>query len=366
MREERRSERLHGSRQRSRRLRPPVIGFIGIHAGKHKDRPVSQNETLAMLFASEGYEVRRASAVINPYLRTLHHVVSLLTWRRIDAVVIAVFSGRSFVMAEVATALCRLRRVRTVLFLHGGNLPVFGPAHRRRAERVLLGADLVLAPSDFLASTFRDWGVDVRIIPNVLALDRYHYEPRTAARPRLLWMRTFHPHYAPEMAVRVLARVRERHPEVRLGMAGADQGSLESTLAEVERLGVGDSVDMLGYLNQEGKRAAFDANDIYLNTNVVDNMPVSLLEAAASGLVPVATAVGGIPSLVTDGVDGALVDSGDEDAMVARVLELLEDPERFARLSAGARQLALRSGWPEVRKKWEHEFSYLLPELWVA
>jgi glycosyltransferase involved in cell wall biosynthesis len=296
----------------------------------------------------------------------MHHVWSLLTWRRVDAVVIAGFSGRSFVMAEVAMALCRLRRVRTVLFLHGGNLPVFGSEHRHRVERVLLAADLVLAPSDFLASTFRDWGVDVRIIPNVLALDRYRYAPRSGARPHLLWMRTFNPTYAPEMAVRVLAKVLERHPDARLSMAGADQGSLASTLAEIERLGVGDSVEMLGYLDLEGKCRAFAANDIYLNTNVVDNMPVSLLEAAASGLVPVATAVGGIPALVTDGVDGVLVDSGDEEAMVARVLELIEDPELYARLSAGARRLAERSGWPEVRKQWEHQFSYLLPELWVA
>ena len=56
-------------------------------------------------------------------------------------------------------------------------------------------------------------------------------------------------------------------------------------------------------------------HDIFLNTNVVDNTPVSVLEAAASGLVPVATAVGGVPKLLTDDVDSLLVASGDDEAM---------------------------------------------------
>lgn len=337
------------------------LGFIGIHAGSRTDQPVSQNETLSWLFEKSGYAVRRSSAVKSPALRTAHQILSILSWRRVDLLVVAVFSGTSFWIAEIATRLGRLTGKRLVLFLHGGNLPVFGPEHRRWVESVLHRADLVLAPSDYLAETFRSWGMDVRVIPNVLAIEKYRYSERSSARPALLWMRTFHEHYDPLMAVRVLERVSRVHPDVTMTMAGADQGLLDATRAEADRLGVSARITFPGYMLEDAKRDAFAAHDIFLNTNVVDNMPVSVLEAAASGLVPVATAVGGIPSLLTDGTDSVLVAGGDDEAMAAAVLELLSDSDRFARTSLHARELAERSAWPAVKLKWEEQLELLLP-----
>lgn len=349
-----------GSHTGARADGPPEIGFVGIHAGRRPGWPVSQNEVLAGLFEQAGYRVRRASTIRQPVLRTLHHVTAILSWWRVRVLVIAVFSGRSFLMSEVATFLGRLTGKHCVVFLHGGGLPDFAPRHRRRVERVLSRADLVLAPSDYLASTFRSWGYDVAVIPNVLDIDQYDYEPRQSARPTLLWMRTFHPDYNPCMAVRVLARIAESHPKVTMTMGGADHGGLEEARAEADRLGVAERIDFAGYLDMEAKRAAFARHDLFLNTNRVDNMPVSVLEASASGLVPVVTAVGGLPSIITDGENGSLVPSDDDEAMALVVEELLAQPHVFAALSAGARKFAEQCSWPQVRQRWETELAGIL------
>jgi glycosyltransferase involved in cell wall biosynthesis len=145
-------------------------------------------------------------------------------------------------------------------------------------------------------------------------------------------------------------------------MAGADHGELGAMRAEADRLGVADRIAFPGYLDLEGKRAAFGHHDVYLNTNIVDNMPVSLLEAAASGLVPVATAVGGIPVLLTDGESGILVASDDDVAMADSVVRLLADAARFADLSAGARRLAESSAWSQVQRLWARELALIVPE----
>ncbi|MEX0768125.1 MAG: glycosyltransferase family 4 protein [Microthrixaceae bacterium] len=339
----------------------PRIGFVGIHSGGRKEQAVSQNETLGRLFEQSGYRVRRSSSLKNPALRTAHQIVSILLWRRVDLLVIAVFSGRSFWIAELATRLGSLTGKRMVLFLHGGNLPVFGPEHRAWVERVFERADLVLAPSEFLADSFRDWGIDICVIPNVLDIENYEYRVRTEAQPNLLWMRTFHEHYDPRMAVRVFARVAQKYPLATMTMGGADHGLLEATRVEAVRLGVDSKIRFPGYMLAEAKRAAFAECDIYLNTNVVDNMPVSLIEACASGLVPVATAVGGIPALVTDGHDGLLVPAGDDQAMADSVCQLLDDAASFAAISAAARELAERSSWSQVQKKWEQQITLILP-----
>jgi glycosyltransferase involved in cell wall biosynthesis len=336
------------------------LGFIGIHAGRRTTQPVSQNETLAKLFERDGYAVHRSSSVKRPALRTLHHLWSLMTWRGVDVLVVAVFSGPSFLIAEYATLMAKVfHRPKVVLFLHGGKLGEWESKHPRRVARAFGRADLILAPSAFLAAAFRDRGYDVGIIPNVLALDAYRYEPRAAARPRILWMRTFQDVYDPVTAVAVLARVAETHPDVTMTMGGADHGALEATQQRASELGVEDRITFAGYMDAKTKAEAFSTHDIYLNTNLADNMPVSLIEAAACGLVPVATAVGGIPALVDDGVDAILAPAGDVEALRAAVCRLIEDPATFEPMSRHARALAERSGWPAVRLGWEAAFAEL-------
>ncbi len=339
----------------------PTIGFVGIHSNGRPDQPVSQNETLAELFESAGYRTHRASGFRNRWLRTVHQVLGLLSWRRTNVVVIATFSGPSFLISEFSIPLARLTGKKSVLFLHGGNLPTFGAANRRRVERTLLAADAVFAPSAFLAQTFRDWGVDVHVVPNVLRIDRYEFRRRAPLRPRIMWMRTFHEHYDPLSAVRALAAIREVRSDATMTMAGADQGLLDETVAEARRLGVADAITFPGYLDLPGKLAAFAEHDVFLNSNLVDNMPVSVLEAGASGLVVVATAVGGIPALVRDGEDGILVEAGDHESMARTVLGLLDDPDRAGELSEGGRAMAERSGWPQVHDRWRSELELILP-----
>jgi phenylacetate-CoA ligase len=144
-------------------------------------------------------------------------------------------------------------------------------------------------------------------------------------------------------------------------MAGADHGLLPATIAEAERLGVAGAIEFPGYILPLQKLQAFADHDLFLNTNVVDNMPVSVLEVAAAGIVPVATEVGGIPALLTDGHDSVLVPTGDDEAMARAVVDLLRDPERYAALARNARTLAVRSSWPEVRARWEDELRLVLP-----
>ena len=129
-------------------------------------------------------------------------------------------------------------------------------------------------------------------------------------------------------------------------------------------MGVADRVDFPGYVRSEAKAVALADHDIFLNTNIIDNMPISVLEAGASGLIPVATAVGGIPKLLTSGVDSVLVPAGDDEAIAAAVVRLLRDPSFAADLSQGARRMAERSGWPSVRRQWEQQLALVAPGTW--
>jgi glycosyltransferase involved in cell wall biosynthesis len=93
--------------------------------------------------------------------------------------------------------------------------------------------------------------------------------------------------------------------------------------------------------------------DIFLNTTNVDNTPVSIMEAMASGLCIVSTNVGGISYLLEHERDALLVPPDDPEAMAGAVRRLLTEPELAARLSNNARRKAEEFDWATVLPKWK-------------
>jgi glycosyltransferase involved in cell wall biosynthesis len=165
-------------------------------------------------------------------------------------------------------------------------------------------------------------------------------------------MRTFEDIYDPSTAVRTVVELRSQGVDATLTMAGQDNGLLEPTRKLARELGVADSVGFPGFVAGSAKADLFDDHDIFLNTNLVDNAPVTVLEAAASGLVVVSTDVGGIPDLLADGESALLLRAGDPAAVADAVVDLLDHPDQAVRLVDSARAVAQRSGWPSVRDRW--------------
>lgn len=337
----------------------PNLFFLGPHVGRHPGWVTTQGEILADLFRAEGYPVRAASSRLRPALRLIDFLSSLLRHRRwIDVVIVSVFSGRGFFLTDVASRLAAALGLPQVMVLRGGAFREFTARHPARVDRTLARARALVAPSGFLRDFFADRGHRVEVIPNVLALDAYPFRRRERVAPRLLWVRTFHPIYHPDLAIDVLAELRGSGVDASLTMAGQDKGLLGATRELARQRGLADHVRFPGFLDPAGKRREFAAHDVFLNTNRVDNMPVTVLEAAAFGLPVVATRVGGIPYLLDDGETALLVDE-DAGRMAAAVRRLLAEPELARRLSDGGRRLAESCAWPVVHRRWQRLFAEL-------
>lgn len=138
-----------------------------------------------------------------------------------------------------------------------------------------------------------------------------------------------------------------RRPDALFVLAG-DGPLREQVLADIDRRGLQDRVRYLGRVRQAGRLVA--AADALVLSSHHEAMPVVVMEALASGVPVVAPAVGGIPDLVRDGVNGILVQPGCAQRLAGAILRAMR-PGVHAALSAGARadtssvDLAATAAW---------------------
>jgi len=118
-------------------------------------------------------------------------------------------------------------------------------------------------------------------------------------------------------------------------------GPLEpAARAQVRAAGLADRVRFLGARTDVPRILA--AAQVAVLTTRWESLPLAVLEAMRAGLPVVATAVGGIPEAVDDGVSGLLVPPGDDIALVAALRRVLDDPALRASMGVQGRRRYLR------------------------
>ncbi len=312
-------------------------------------------EELAERLQQAGWSVIKTSDKASKAARMIDMIGTVLTSRsRYGIAQVDLYSGPAFLWAEAACYALRLAGKPYVVTMHGGGLPKFAARHPARCRALLQSAKAVTAPSDYLRESMRPYRDDVLLVPNALEIARYPFRPRRHATPNLVWVRAFDYTYNPLLAIRALAVVAKRFPEARLLMVGPDKhdGSFEAAKAEAAALGVAARVEFAGPVPKTEIARSMDRGDIFLNTTNVDNTPVTVLEALASGACVVSTRVGGIPYLLTHERNALLVPPDDAEAMAGAIERLIDEPELAARLSSAGRALAETVDWPLVLNRW--------------
>jgi glycosyltransferase involved in cell wall biosynthesis len=147
----------------------------------------------------------------------------------------------------------------------------------------------------------------------------------------MLSTRNFEPLYNVACVVRAFALVQAQYPDAALTLvgSGSQRDALERLAAELKLR----HVTFAGRVPPSEIHRYYAAADIYIQTPTIDNMPLSVLEAFASGLPVVSTRVGGVPAMLTDGVHGLLAPDDDARGVASHVIRLLEQPDEARRLA---------------------------------
>jgi glycosyltransferase involved in cell wall biosynthesis len=147
-----------------------------------------------------------------------------------------------------------------------------------------------------------------------------------------------------EKQIERIKPVLEALPDARLALVG--DGPHRSRLEEIFS---GLPVTFVGYLAGEELAAAYASGDAFVFPSSTETLGLVLLESMAAGCPVVGANRGGIPDIVTDGVNGCLYEPDGEDggaaSLTAAVLRLLGDQEQRTILSFHARREAEAWGW---------------------
>jgi glycosyltransferase involved in cell wall biosynthesis len=319
-------------------------------------RKPSVSEQLATRLEERGWLVFRASTVQARALRLADMLLKALRNRNAFAVAhVEVYSGPAFLWAEAVCALLGWLGRPYILTLHGGALPDFAARRARRVRRLLSSADLVTAPSKFLVKRLAHCRKDILVVPNALDLNKYQNSKCAASTRRLIWLRSFHSIYNPQMAVDVLRLVRQEFPDAHLTMVGPDEGdgSFAATCKRAEKLLLSDAITFSGAVPKAEVPRWLAQAAVLINTSKIDNAPVSVIEAMAAGLNIVSTNAGGISELVEDGQTGLLVEVADANAMAARVCELFRNPSLAQQMAGRGQRQAAAYDWGHILPQWE-------------
>jgi glycosyltransferase involved in cell wall biosynthesis len=300
-----------------------------------------------------------------PLLRTiLREPIYLWTlWRALKNADIAhIFSASywSFIVAPTpASLVARLRGKKTLIHYHSGEAR--DHLHRFRSARpVLRKADRLVVPSGYLVDVFREFGLEAQVVPNIVDLSQFSFRIRNPLRPHLVCTRGFHTYYSIDVVVRAFAEVLRIFPDAQLDLVGGgpSEPEIRGLVKELKLSGV----NFCGVASHQEIGRFYDQADIFINASRLDNMPVSILEAFASGTPVVSTAPEGMSYLVDHERTGLLSEVGNLQALAQNVIRVLRDPDLATRLASNAREQSLRYSWPIVREQWLKVYQSLARE----
>jgi glycosyltransferase involved in cell wall biosynthesis len=147
-----------------------------------------------------------------------------------------------------------------------------------------------------------------------------------------------------EKQIERIRPVLDAMPDARLALVG--DGPYRQQL---ETLFAGSATHFVGYLAGEDLAAAYASGDAFLFPSSTETLGLVLLEAMAAGCPVVAANRGGIPDIVSDGINGCLYEpdgaDGGAGSLTAATRRLLDDRTRLQELRGAARQEAERWGW---------------------
>lgn len=264
-------------------------------------------------------------------------------------------SGKSFTRKSIVLAWARALGFRTIFHCHGGGFRDYvQAAGKDRVCRTLHRCDAVAVLTDGWKDYF-EGSLDckkVAVVPNIVApLPESGFPTRDPSLEsgfptrdlresdvvNLLFLGKICAEKGLWDIIDVLGANQDRYRgRVHLDIAG--QGDVDQMNRRITDAGIGDMIAWHGVVMGQRKDDLLRRSHIMLLPSYIEGMPLTLLEAGVYAMPSIASNVGGIPELISDGVNGTLIEAGNKEQLARAIDGYLEQPSQIASQGTKAAQ----------------------------
>jgi len=302
----------------------------------------------------EGFYVRRIKRWHVRIIGTL--IYSLSVYRQVQKLKPDVIHEQG--ISGLGFFIKKLLNIPYIVFPRGTELYLSPKLYRKFIiKRILNNAGACLALTRDMAREMKEiCPREITIIPNGVDLSRFDSCSREDARQRLgidneekaiLCVANLRAEKGHEYLVEAMREVVERYSEARLFIVGKGP-QMSKIQSLVSNHGLQQNVILTGFISPDEIPGYMVAADIFVLPSLSEGFPNVLLEAMAAGLPIVATSVGGIPEIVTDGENGFLVEPGNSQQLAGKILFLFENEDLRERLSDNNIKKAKGYNWSSI------------------
>jgi glycosyltransferase involved in cell wall biosynthesis len=264
-------------------------------------------------------------------------------------VVVAEYGPAGVAVADI----CEAAGVPLVVHFHGFDayrndvVRAFEQAYPRMFQK----AALVITGSDDMRRQLISLGApESKVVSQPYGIDTEKFG-RSGGYPdkvRFVSVGRFVEKKAPLLSLTAFWLTHQRYPDCSYTMVG-DGPLLNVCREHAHNLGIADALEFTGTLRHEALNDVLQSSSVFIQHSLrprngdSEGMPISVIEACAKGLPVIATRHAGIPEVIEDGVNGALVDEGDVRAMAAKMLKLCLKKNDIPKMGKAGLEIAHRN-----------------------
>jgi len=296
-----------------------------------------ENKFKIGLFNSKGSVIKRIILPFQLLFKSIHfdvlHAHGCSHWGGFYPILI------SIVIAKIA-------RKRVIVTFHGGEGANFLKRNPNIVPYILKKVNVLAIPSPFLFETFLSYGLKPLITPNIINFEHSRIF-KSEIKPNFISIRSLDPIYNVLFTIRAFSEIKITYPTATLLVLGdgVEKTSLERYVSEN---GICD-VKFLGNVINSDVPSYLQKADIFLNSSLADNLPLSFLEAMSYGLIVISSAVGGIPCLVADGINGFLYETNNIESFVDKIRIALDDQKKSSEIIQNSQSSIELYNWNNVK-----------------
>jgi glycosyltransferase involved in cell wall biosynthesis len=245
----------------------------------------------------------------------------------------------------VASSIAGLRGKKIVHNFHDGQVDEFLREYFGIAK-LFLGSELIVVATDYLKKSFDKFGFNtIKISNHYNVIDHKPAKQKNCKKLKVIWARSFEKLYDPETAIMAAIHFSD-NPDIEFDFYGTGK-YLEYYKEKYKN----EKVNFLGYISREELLKKYSDYDIFLNTSLYDNFPMSIIEAGMNRLIVISSKAGGIPTIYGEN-EIIFYEPGNREDLIAKLYNVLNNREIYSSHAERLQNRVISFTWDYVKEDW--------------